>query len=124
MGGASDQAPVVDDDQLWIGSSLGGSKASTFDGLIDEVAIYRRSLSPGELAKHYRANAAEPEIAPLAVKAGEVLVQIREGLPDKREWNFPPPRLTEQYIEQAFGLVGVPQKYSSKALLIDRSSPY
>ncbi len=44
MGGVSDQAAVVDDDQLWIGSSLGGGKGSTFDGLIDEVAIYRAAL--------------------------------------------------------------------------------
>ncbi len=124
MGGVSDQPPVVDDDQVWIGSALGGSKASTFDGLIDEVAIYRTALTPEQLSKHYRANAAEAEIAPLAVKPGEVLVQIREGVPDKRDWNFSPPRLTEQYIERSFAFVGVPQKYSNKALLADRSSPF
>src|SRR5690606_20351980 len=44
MGGATTAGPVVDDDELWIGSSMGGSPGSTFEGGIDEVAIYRTEL--------------------------------------------------------------------------------
>ena len=54
MGGPTDAAPVVDDDELWIGSSMGGSPASSFNGLIDEVAIYRSALNPETLRKRYR----------------------------------------------------------------------
>ncbi len=53
-GGASTQAPVVDDDEVWIGSALGGQGSSTFDGLIDEVAIYRRALKADQIRNHVR----------------------------------------------------------------------
>ncbi len=43
MGGATDKAPAVDDDDLWIGSAMAGH--STFAGSIDEVAIYRSVLT-------------------------------------------------------------------------------
>ncbi|NDE99275.1 MAG: hypothetical protein EB034_13515, partial [Verrucomicrobia bacterium] len=36
MGGQSHAAPVVDDDEVWIGSSMGAQAGSTFNGLINE----------------------------------------------------------------------------------------
>ncbi|HYG77285.1 MAG TPA: DUF1553 domain-containing protein [Planctomycetota bacterium] len=56
MGGPSDAAPVVDDDEIWIGSSMGGSPLSSFNGSIDEVAIYRSIVSPERMKLRYRAN--------------------------------------------------------------------
>lgn len=53
-GGKSNDPPVVDDDEVWIGSSLGGSRHSTFDGQIEEVAIYRKKLSAEQIGNHYR----------------------------------------------------------------------
>ena len=44
-GGQTDAGPVVDDDDLWIGSSMNGNPGSTFVGLLDEVAVYRTALS-------------------------------------------------------------------------------
>ena len=43
-GGATDQAPWVDDDELWIGAALGGQIGSTLIGGIDEVALYRHAV--------------------------------------------------------------------------------
>ena len=124
MGGQSDQAPVVDRDELWIGSSMGGNAAGTFDGLIDEVAIYRTALSSSQIARHYRV-AADTQAAPLVqAKPGEVLIEILEGMPDKRSWDFPAPRPSTQYVESLFALTEVPKKYSSKVVVIDRSSPF
>jgi hypothetical protein len=124
MGGPSDQPPVVDEDELWIGSSMGGSAASALDGLIDEVAIYRAALTAEQIRRHVNIVAPERDVPLLTAKPGEVLVEILEGLPDKRTWDFPPPRVTEQYLQQALALVGVPNKYSHKAVVIDRSSPF
>ena len=53
-GGKTSQPPVVDNDEVWIGSALGGQGSSTFDGLIDEVAVYRRMLAPEQVKNHYR----------------------------------------------------------------------
>ena len=44
MGGVTTRPPVVDNDELWLGSARGGSSSNTFDGAIDEVAIYRHQL--------------------------------------------------------------------------------
>jgi len=35
-------------------SYSGGKPGSTFDGLIEEVAIYRRALGAEQLVNHYR----------------------------------------------------------------------
>mgnify|MGYP003348131556 CR=1 FL=1 len=49
MGGQSDAAPVVDNDDVWLGSSMGAQAGSTFNGLINEVAIHRRALEPARV---------------------------------------------------------------------------
>ena len=54
MGGATERPPVVDDDELWIGSALGGSRNNSFVGGLDEVAVHRECLSPEIIAKRYR----------------------------------------------------------------------
>ena len=47
-GGKTDLAPLVDNDEVWLGSSHGRSGlSSTFDGAMKEVAIYRGELSTG-----------------------------------------------------------------------------
>ena len=41
LGGPMKAPPVVDNDAVWIGSSMGGSPGSSLDGWIDKVALYR-----------------------------------------------------------------------------------
>ena len=53
-GGASAEPPVVDDDEVWIGSARGGIRGNSFDGLIDEVALYRKILTPEQVRNHFR----------------------------------------------------------------------
>src|SRR4030095_15492505 len=52
MGGPSELGPVVDDDEVWIGTSMGRSPGSMFVGAIDEPAIYRHALSPERIKAH------------------------------------------------------------------------
>ncbi len=65
-------------------------------------------------APHRRADA-----APLPVA-----VELIEGIPNKPTWDFKPGEPAERYAEPAFGLAAVPQKYSNKGLLLDRTNPY
>jgi hypothetical protein len=128
MGGATDKGPVVDDDELWIGSSLGGSAASTFNGLIDEVAIYRTALDPQRIAARYQANVPDPREAELAIAdsipSDAVLVQIYEGLPAADTWAFEVASPTESFSQTEFAFVDLPKKYTSSGVIADRTNPF
>ncbi|MGI9242628.1 MAG: LamG domain-containing protein, partial [Verrucomicrobiales bacterium] len=44
LGGATTRPPVVDDAEIWIGSSRGGDPGNSWRGAIDSLAIYRAIL--------------------------------------------------------------------------------
>lgn len=46
------EQPVADNDEVWIGSTLGAKAEHTFPGCIDEVAIYRALLSSARIELH------------------------------------------------------------------------
>ena len=125
LGGATDQPPVVDDDQLWIGSSMGMGASSSFDGLLDEVAIYRTSLKPERLMVRvpYFPMPSPPPMPQSAPPRDEILVEVIEGIPDSPSWPATFPEPTEFWTEPAFAFFTTPQRYSSKALRIDRGNP-
>ncbi len=81
-GGQTDLGPVVDADEVWIGSSMGGGANSAFNGLIDEVAIYRGALSAEKLAQRFVYKAPPTTPAPVAIvrdaPADAVRVEILE----------------------------------------------
>lgn len=62
-------------------------------------------------------------LALLPNRSGAVDVEVREGIPDKKSWNFTPPAATVKYTEPAFGLVALPKKYSQRGVLVDRALP-
>ncbi len=135
-GGATKEAPVVDDDEVWIGSSMGGSPNASFVGLIDEVAVYRKALSPQRVAAHFLVDASvAPTTPPTGAKlltakklpADGVVVQIFENIADSRSWSFPvPAQPVEEHVLgiSAFAFVGFPKKYDAKGLIVDRSWPH
>lgn len=125
MGGATDQPPVVDDDQLWIGSSMGMGASSTFNGQIDEVAIYRKALKPERfmIRVPYFPEPSPPPMPQSAPPRDEILVEVIEGIPDAAKWPASLPEATEYWKEPAFAFFATPQRYSSKALRIDRGNP-
>ncbi len=124
MGGQSDAAPVVDDDELWIGSSMSGNKGSTFNGQINEIALYRRALSAAEVRKRFNYNPAGPGITAKELPRDAVRVELIENIPARFSWNFKAPAATETYTEPAFGFVALPQKYTVRGLREDRSEPF
>jgi len=62
MGGTTREAPLVDDDAVWLGSSMAGSPNNSFSGWLDEVAVHRRVLPAKELTGRFRTT-----LPPLAV---------------------------------------------------------
>lgn len=125
MGGATDRAPIVDNDQLWIGSSMGMGRTSSFDGRLDEVAIYRKALKPERFLVRvpYFPSPSPPPMPQSAPPRDEVLVEVIEGIPDSPSWPASLPEPTESWKESAFAFFATPHRYSSKALRIDRGNP-
>ena len=117
MGGATDRAPIVDDDEVRIGAA--------FDGLLDEVAIHRTALTPERIKARYRYVSPPLKLVEWdKLPQNTVLVDIFEGVANKKSWNFRPPRYVESFTTPAFGIVDVPKKYNSRGILIDRSGPF
>ncbi len=124
MDGVTDRAPVVDDDEVWIGSSMGGQAASTFQGGIDEVAIYRHALSAEQIRARYRYVGGMPSVDPTQIPDRAILVEIFESVPDRKSWNFRAPRYVESYTTSAFAFPETPRKYTATGVIADRTNPY
>jgi len=123
MGGATDLAPVQDDDEVWIGSAMGGGQSNSFDGQIDEVALFRTAVPAERFAKRYAARTVEAK--PLATPGpGEVVVELVEsGIPGMADtWDFTAGQASEYHISDVFAFVGLPKKYNDQGIADDRSS--
>lgn len=94
MGGATNAAPIVDDDAIWIASSMGGSAGNSLRGYLDGVALHREVLSDEVLKGRFRRTGgpvvvqAAPETVPDVgnIPPGKVLVTLHEGLPAHNRW--------------------------------------
>ena len=124
FGGATTEAPVVDDDELWIGSALGLNSGNSFHGSIDELAIYRTALPAEQIAVRYQVLQPKPYVTTFDPPKDAVLVEVFEGIPDKLSWDFIAPEPTERYIEPAFALAEIAHKYSAMGVRADRSNPF
>jgi hypothetical protein len=122
MGGATAAAPVVDDDAIWIGSSMKGSASASFRGNLDAVAIHREIVSDAQLKARFRrtggpvivkaAPAVMPDLGPLP--AGRVVATFHEGMPAHDRWlnageKLPPATL--RWSGPEFLLPRLPRRY-------------
>lgn len=97
MGGPTSNAPVVNDQAIWIGSTMGGNVGNSLTGAIDEIRIHRRLLSDDELKARYAFT--PPDTTPKSIPADQVLVQMipaassqqfdPEVAPPLLEWHQP-----------------------------------
>lgn len=63
------------------------------------------------------------DAVPVAI-SDKVVIEIFEGLPDKRSWNIELPAAAEHYDLPAFGLVCTPRKYNRDGVLDTRPYPF
>jgi len=122
-GGQTDEAPVVDDDQIWIGSASGNNSGNSFRGGIDEVAIYRSALSAERIAARWLVIQPKPYVTNVPIPRDAVLVEVLEGLPDEWSWNFIPPQPSERFAQRELALVELPKKYNAHGIQEDRGNP-
>lgn len=123
MGGKTDLGPIVDNDELWIGSSMAGAASATFRGGIDEVAIYRTALSAKQIAAHYHYITPAPWIDVASLPAGKVNVQIIEKIPE-RAWSDVRKPAVESWEQDLFAFPSLPHKYNEKGVIADRAGPF
>lgn len=153
MGGPTDLGPWSDDDEVWIGTAMGGNAGSSFRGRLDEIAIYRADLTNDAIKARAAGLAPKPvEIKAPVVKLDElpkglVRVEIFEHAVSEAEdsaakwtsndsepqkavvgldasWANVPKTKTESWNEQAFALGEIIPKYSPRGVRRDRSIPF
>ena len=128
MGGATRKPPVVDNDQLWIGSSMGGNPGNSFQGGIDELALYRHLVPIERLAERYRAVFPDPREAEYAaadrLPRGSVQVGLFESISSQPARVPLTRRPHRSYRQKSMAFVGVPRKYTPTGVIDDRSNPY
>jgi hypothetical protein len=122
MGGATSKPPVVDNDAIWIGSSLGGRPTNSFRGMLDEISIYREVLSDDVMRSRFRiqklAGPAPIEVAPSMgeIPPGRVLVTFTEGLAAHERWPVPgdpPAKEISRWITEDLAIPRLPLRYDS-----------
>ncbi|MFM8570467.1 MAG: LamG-like jellyroll fold domain-containing protein, partial [Pirellula sp.] len=121
MGGKTTQAPVVDNDAVWIGSSRGGAPGNSFRGSLDSIAIHRRLFDDAQMAERYKTTDVEgpskraPEVMPmLDVPPNTVLMTLHEGFPSHFRWlneNETFPQAILQIPLDAFLIDRLPQRF-------------
>ncbi|QDT33252.1 hypothetical protein Mal48_25050 [Thalassoglobus polymorphus] len=125
LAGDTTAGPIVDDDELWIGSSVGGG--ATLGASLDEVAIYRTALSPEAIKKHAKVDIKVDHFAFEEIDgdlpSDHVQVDILETVSAGRSWKFLNKEMSPLYQTDLFALDRLPQKYNNKGLIIDRPAP-
>ena len=94
MAGQTTASPIVDEDEIWIGSAQRGNPSNSFVGAIDQVTVSRQLRSDDWIRNRYQRDdsiprpstepkASMPEFGELG---GKVHYLIREGLPAADRW--------------------------------------
>ena len=134
MGGATKEAPVVDDDAVWIGSSMKGNSTASFRGSMDAVAIHREIVSDADLKGRFRRSGgavigkAAPEVMPDvgALPAGQVQMTFHESMPAHDRWlneGETLPVETSRWVAEDFLLPRLPLRYDSWGIRAGWKSP-
>ncbi|NNE01372.1 MAG: hypothetical protein HKN47_29000, partial [Pirellulaceae bacterium] len=112
MGGATEQPPIQSESRVWIGSAMNGNRGNSFDGQIDQLAIYRTNVPEQFLQSRYNYKPQpiqRPEIPPQ-----KILVQLLGPISAIGEI---PARLNQtprkQWTQDAMAFTRLPFNYDS-----------
>ncbi len=117
MGGETTQPPVVDDDEVWLGSAMRGDRNNSFLGGLDEIALYRRVLTADELKARWK-HKPQPLAAPELVE-GKVKVQLFgpiSGIDQIPSGGVP---LLSEWEQEEFGFTRLPHRYDDWGIRAD-----
>lgn len=125
MGGATSLPPVVDEDEVWIGSASRGNAGNSFSGWIDEVAVHRAILSDEVLATRSPPRdgpiktAAQPAVMPTIQLSdpNQVQVTFHEGLTAEARWLVEGetwPNETTRWLTSSFLLPRMPARFDDQ----------
>ena len=124
VAGDIETTPVVDNDELWIGTSLGGNPNSTFHGSLDEIAIYRKLLPADRIAQKYEYRGQELTLDTSLIKQDKVRFEVYENISDSKSWSMRAPVFLESYDRDDLVLFRVPHKYTQSGVIDDRPIPF
>ncbi len=111
MGGATSQPPVVDDDDVWVGSSMAGLKNNSLNGAIDDIAVHRVVVPAQELMSRFAWN--PPPIEAPEIPPGQVVVQMFGPLTSHTSIPRVSGQLLTQWAQPAMGFLRPPHRYES-----------
>lgn len=123
MGGATKRPPMVDDDDLWIGSSMAGSSGSSLTGAIDEVLIARRILPASDFAGRRIVIQHPPKRPMNQLKPGTVHVTVHEDVGSEAAWPIQLPDPLIEYHQSAFGIARIPMPCGRDGIRRDWKGP-
>lgn len=111
MGGETIQPPVVDNDDVWIGSTMGGLKNNSLHGAIDNLTIHRREVPDAELATRFKWD--PPPIKPPVIPHGKVVVQLFASVDSISSFPRETYVAVNEWHQDEMGFVRLPWKYDS-----------
>lgn len=134
MGGATAEAPVVDDDAIWIGSSRGGAAGNSFRGSLDAIAVYREALDDTVMLTRFHRVGEEimvqpaPEVMPdlNELPTDRTLVTLHEGMPEYNRWlntDETLPAETLRWNSDIFLIDRLPQRFDEWGIREDWKPP-
>ncbi|MEM6689719.1 MAG: LamG-like jellyroll fold domain-containing protein, partial [Planctomycetota bacterium] len=131
MGGSTTRSPIVDDDEIWIGSSLGGNAGNSFRGLMDGVAVHRNILDDTVIASRYQPTMPPP--TPIqsmpdvgSIESNSVSVWLMEDVASDSDWIDTALRTSDaamQYALPHFLFPRIPLRYDSRGMRKAWESP-
>lgn len=124
MGGPSVEAPVVDNDAIWIGSAQGGAASNSFRGALDSIAVYRQTLDDATMKTRFRFTGKPTEDIPAPVvvpeivglQPGKTLFVFHEGMPSHNRWLNVGETLPAEIMRwqgESFLMNRLPQRYDA-----------
>ena len=122
-GGATERAPVIDDDELWIGSSMGGSAGNSLKGAIDEVVITRKLVPANTFANRRMVITHPPKPPEGSLIPHQVSVTLYENVGSEGAWPSNPGQPFVQYQQPAFGFTRIPIPYGPGGVRRDWEGP-
>ena len=124
MAGATDRAPIVDNDSIYIGSSQNGNTGNSFLGTVDEIRLHRARFTTEQALARFDREGGSIIVKPEPPRMPEIQLpdpqrvqfSIHQGLDSHEQWPFneqsvPAPTATWSSTELL--LPRLPQAYDS-----------